>query len=166
MPVYLLLAMQAAGMITDFLGTKNQADLLNMGMKVQQSAIDANIEQTRLETADSSLQAMRQLRQTLGSQIAAFAARGTSISGGSAASLFNESFSNFNSDERVRRLNALGKQNQLRANSALSRLQNSSDISKLWQGFSSRTAKGFSTNSAAWSEIGSKVSQGFGLTSI
>jgi len=157
MPIYLLMGMQAAGMIVDYFGTQNQTDLMNMGMKLQEAAFDTNLEQTRLETADASLQAMKELRKTLGAQIAIFAARGASTSSGSAASLLNESQANFNSDEKIRRLNMLGKENQLRGNLALSRLQNSSDVSKLWQGFASRTFNTFSTNPAAYS-------QGFGLT--
>lgn len=161
MPFALLLAMQAAGMIVDYMGTRNQADMMNMGMKLQQAGIEANIQQTKLETEDASVQAMKHLRQTLGSQIAIFAARGTATFGGSAVSLLNESVSNFNSDERVRRLNAMGKENQLRAGSAISRLQNSSDTAKLWQSFASRTINRF-PSSLSGSTGGN---QGFGLTS-
>ncbi len=162
MPPFLLLAMQAAGMVTDYLGTKNQAELMQMGMQVQQAGIEANIEQTRLETEQSSLDSIKQLRQTIGSQIATFAARGTSTAGGSALGLLNESQGNFNSDERIRRLNALGKQNQLRAGKAMSLLQNSSDTSKLWQSFASRTFNKFPSSVAGWE----KLSEGFGLTSV
>lgn len=160
MPVYLLLAMQASGMITDYFGGKNQSEMMRMGMKVQQAGIEANIEEARLESADSSLQAMKQLRQTMGTQLAVFAARGTSPGAGSAASLFNESLSNFNSDEKVRKLNLLGKENQLRAGSAMSRLQYSSDVSKLWQGFASRTFGRVATSSAVWD----RVAKDFGMT--
>lgn len=166
MPFYLMLAMQAAGMITDYIGSKNQADLMNMGAKLEQASIEANIEQNRLESADQSLQAMVNLRKTLGSQIAVMSARGTSTGAGSAFSILNESQSNFNSDERIRRLNALGKENQLRANSALSRLQNSSDISKLWQGFASRTINKFPSSVSGWKQGVTDFKEGFGLTSI
>jgi hypothetical protein len=166
MPLSLFFAMQAAGMIIDFIGSSNQAELMNMGMKVQQAGIEANIEQSKLETADASLNAMRQLRQTLGSQLAVFAARGTNPGAGSAATLFNESISNFNSDERIRRLNAMGKENQLRAGNAMSTLQNSSDISKLWQGFSSRTINRFPSSIAGWKQGISDFKEAFGLTSI
>lgn len=154
----LLLAMQAAGMVTDYLGTKSQADMLKMGLKVQQASLESNLEQNRLEAANESLSSMKQLRQTIGSQIAVMAARGTFTGAGSAASLLNESVGNFNSDERIRRINALGRENQLRGNSAMSRLQYSSDVSKLWQGFASRTINNFSTNSEAWGKA-------FGITS-
>lgn len=153
MPVALLLAMQAAGMITDLIGTRNQANLMNLGMKVQQAGIEANIEQNKLETADASLQAMKQLRQSLGTQIAVYAARGTSTAAGSAATTLNESFTNFNADERMRRLNALGKETGMRGQGLISRLQNSADINNLWKGFATRTFNRFSTNPSAYSSM-------------
>lgn len=165
MPVYVLLAMQAAGMITDYFSAKNQAEMMKMGMRVQQAGIEANIEQSRAEAADASLRAMQELRQNIGSQIAVFAARGTSTAGGSAFSLLNESEGNFNADERVRRLNALGKKNSLRAGAAISRLTYSSDTSKLWKGFSSRTLNKFPSSAAGWEQYGNEIGEGFGLTS-
>ena len=166
MPFAFLLAMQASGMIVDYLGTKNQAEMMNMGAKVQQAGIEANIQQTRLENEDASLQSMKQLRQTLGSQIAVFSARGTSTAGGSAFSFLNESINNFNSDERIRRLNALGKENQLRGGKAMSILQNQSETSKLWQGFYQRTFDKFPSSLSGWQEAAKQTKQGFGLTSI
>lgn len=168
MPVYLLLAMQAAGMIVDYFGTKNQDQLMKMGMKVQQAGIDSEIEMTRLQSQDASLQAMRQLRQTMGTQIATMAARGTAAGAGSAFSLLTESVGNFNSDERIRKLNLLGKENQLRAGKAMSRLQYSGDSSKLWQGFAQRTINKFPSSVSGWQGMGQAAggSQGFGMTSI
>lgn len=152
MPFYLMLAMQAAGMITDYFGTKNQADLMGLGMKLKDAELDANLEENNLQTANDSLEGLKQLRQTLGSQIAVFAARGTSTAGGSAASVLNESQANFNSDEQIRKLNSMGRENQLRAGAAISRLQNSSNVSKLWQGFSSRTLNRFPSSVSGWKQ--------------
>lgn len=166
MPFYLLLAMQAAGMITDYLGAKSQDEMMKMGMQVQQAGIEANLAQTRLESQEGSLAAMKQLRQTLGTQIATMAARGTSTEGGSALSLLNESVSNFNADEKVRKLNLLGKENQLRVGSAMSRLQYSGDSSKLWQGFATRTMNQFPSSVSGWKQAIADVKEGFGLTSI
>ena len=166
MPFFLLLAMQAAGMVVDYLGTKNQSELMDMGAKIQQAGIEANVMQTRLETADASLQAMRKLRQNLGTQLAVQSARGTKSGAGSAFSLLNESIGNFDADERMRRLNGLGKENQLRAGAAISRLKNNSDTSKLWQGFASRTINRFPSSVSGWQQYANQASQGFGLTSI
>ena len=133
MPLALLLAMQAAGMVTDWLGTSNQQRLGDMGAQLQQAGIEANIEATRLETEDASLQALRNLRYTLGSQIAAFAARGTSTAGGSAVGLLTESIGNFNADERMRRMNLLGRENELKGQKLLSKLDQAGQNTKLCQ---------------------------------
>jgi hypothetical protein len=163
--IYLLLAMQAAGMITDYFGTKNQDQLMKMGMKIQQAGIESELEMTRLQSQEDSLAATKQLRQTMGSQIAAMAARGTAMGAGSAWSLLNESVANYNADEKVRKLNLLGKENQLRGQSAISRLQYSGDSSKLWQGFAQRTINRFPSSVSGWQQYGSAIGQGFGMTS-
>jgi hypothetical protein len=163
--IYLLLAMQAAGMITDYFGAKNQDQLMKMGMKIQQAGIESELEMTRLESQEGSLAATKQLRQTMGTQIANMAARGTAMGAGSAFSLLNESVANFNADEKVRKLNLLGKENQLRAQSAMSRLQYSGDSSKLWQGFAQRTINRFPSSVSGWQGMGQAAGQGFGMTS-
>ena len=150
MPFYLLLGMQAAGMIVDFLGNQHETELMNMGMKVQQAGIDANIEQTRLQAEDETVEGLKQLRQTLGTQIALSAAAGKSFAGGSGAALINESINNFNADEKNRKLNTLAKTTQLRGEGLISSLQNSADISRLWQGFGQRTLNRFSTSTRAY----------------
>ena len=162
----LLLAMQAAGMVTDFFGALNQNQMMKMGMQVQQAGLEANLAQVRLESQESSLQSMIKLRQTLGTQIATMAARGTNPGAGSAFSLLNESIGNFNADERIRKLNLLGKENQLRTGMAMSRLKYSGDSSKLWQGFAQRTINRFPSSVSGWSGASAGASQGFGLTSI
>ena len=169
MPFALLLAMQAAGMVVDYFGAQNQADAMKNGMRLQQAGIEANIQQVRLETEEGSLNAMKQLRQTLGSQIAIFAARGTSTAGGSSVGILNESVGNFNADDRMRRLNGMGRENQLRTGAAVSRLQYNSDTSKLWQGFASRTINRFPSSASGWQQAASKLGgkgSSFGLTSI
>lgn len=165
MPIYLLLAMQAAGMITDFLGAKNQAELTQMGQQLQEAGINSNIDQVKAETEDASLNAMIQLRKNLGTQIAVFAARGTAPGAGSALLSLNESVHNFNSDEQTRRMNAMGKINQLRTGAAISRLNSMSDVSKLWTGFASRTFDRISTSAQYYNQLGKSMKkEGFGIT--
>ena len=164
LPFALMLSMQAAGMIVDYLGTKNQQEMMNLGNKLNEAGLESNIEQTRLESEQASLAAMKNLRQTIGSQIATFAARGTALGAGSALSTINESFSNFNADERVRSLNAMGKENQLRSGSAINRLNNMTENSKLWTGFSSRTFNRFPTSLSGWKQGIEDFNEGFGLT--
>jgi len=160
MPFALLLAMQAAGMVYDYMGTKRQEAFNQMGEKVQNAGIEANIYQTRLETEEASLASLHQLRQTIGTQIAIMAATGRSTVGGTSQSIFAESIGNANADERVRRLNQMGRENQLQAGKVQSMLTSQSENSKLWQGFASRSLNSLSSNP----DVYKKTASYFGLT--
>lgn len=160
MPYALLLAMQAAGMVTDWFGTRNQQRIGDMGARLQQAGIEADIQQTRLEAEDASLQAMKDLRRNLGTQAAVFAARGTRPGAGSALSLSTESIGNFNSDERMRRMNQLGRETALRAGKSIAKLNQQSTNANLWKGFASRTLNTFGTG-----YLYDQATKSFGLTS-
>lgn len=150
MPIALLLSMQAAGMITDFWGTSEQARYSEMGAKLEQAGIEANIYQTRLAAEDESLMALKNLRKTLGTQIAVFAARGTSTAAGSALNIMGESQNNFNADERMRRMNLLGRENALKGQGLISRLNQQSNNAALWQSFAQRSLNRFPSTKAGW----------------
>lgn len=162
----LLLGMQAAGMITDWLGSSNQANLNNTAAKLQQQGIEANIYQTRLESENQSIAAMQKLRQNIGTQLAVNAARGTASGAGSSAILFNEDIGNFDADERIRKLNQSGKELALRTGQQISQLQNDADNSKIWSGFASRTINRFPSSLQGWRQGLTDFRQSFGLTSI
>ena len=166
MPLALLLAMQAAGMIVDYAGVKQQQRLGNMGQKVQEAGLESNIYQTRLQAEDESLRSMQDLRKNLGSQIAVFAARGTSLAGGSALSVFNESINNFNTDERMRRMNLLGRENELRAGGSIAKLNQQASNQKLWSSFASRSLNRFPSSLEGWKQGFKEVKKTFGLTTI
>ncbi len=165
MPFALLLAMQASGMIVDYFASSNQQKMMEMGSKIQQAGIESNIQQTRLEAEDESLQSLKKLRQTLGTQIATFAARGTSTAAGSAVGLMQGSVGNFNTDERMRRMNLLAKTNSLKGEGLISQLNNAGESSKLWQGFASRTINRFPGTTAGWKQGIADAKSSFGLTS-
>ena len=162
MPFALLLAMQASGMVVDWLGMRNQQQFADMGANLQQAGIETNIYQTRLEAEDASLQAMRQLRQTLGTQAAIFAARGTNPGAGSALAITTESIANYNADERMRRMNLMGRENALKTGGAISKLNQAGSNTKLWQSFAQRSLNRFPTSSRAWGQVG----KSFGLTQL
>jgi len=164
MPIALLLAMQASGMIVDFMGTRNQARLSNMGADLEQEEIQSNIEQTRLETEDASLQGLKQLRQNLGTQAAVLAARGTASGAGSAVLFGNESVGNFNADERTRRMNLLAKEKSLQAGSTIARLNAQGENTKLWSSFASRSINRFPSSLEGWKSGVSEIKKSFGLT--
>lgn len=162
MPFALLLAMQAAGMVVDYMGTENQSKIAAMGAKVERAGMEANLYQTRLESEDQSLQALKTLRSNMGTQLAIFSARGTNPGAGSALGLLTESVGNFNSDERMRRMNLLGREASIKAGKSISMLNQSAEKSKLWQGFASRTTNKIPTSPSAYSQMG----KSFGITQI
>lgn len=162
MPFALLLAMQAAGMVVDYLGTKNQQDFADMGAKVQQAGIEANIYQTRLESEDASLQALKGLRQNLSAQAAVFAARG----GRPTIGALTQSVGEFKADERMRRMNLIGKENELKAGGTISKLNQAGANTKMWQSFSQRSLNRFPSSKAGWEQGIKDFKQGFGLTSL
>jgi len=128
---FVLLAMQAAGMVIDWATTQEQIRMGRMGAKMEQAGIAMNIEMTRAQAEDASLQSMKQLRQTLGSQAAVQAARGTKSGVGSALSVTNESMKAFSDDERTRRMNLLAKEAELKAGSVMSKLHQEQSESQL-----------------------------------
>jgi hypothetical protein len=79
----ILLAMQAAGMITDYSQTRRQQGLIRAGREIEQAQYEANLEALRAQTEQESLASMQQLRSNIGTQIAVQAARGTSSAAGS-----------------------------------------------------------------------------------
>ena len=134
-----LLAMQAAGMVTDWFGTKQQVALSRMGTKIEQAGIESNIAQNTLNYEEESLGAMKQLRQNLGSQAAWLAAHGVRGNAGSALSVTTKSISNANADERMRRMNMLSRDAQLKAGKTMSQLHQSGTEQDIWNSFARRS---------------------------
>ena len=134
----ILLGMQAAGMIVDYTQTRRQQGLIQAGREIEQAQYEANLESLRTQTEQESLFAMKQLRQNIGTQIAVQAARGTSSAGGTASTLRQTSMAAFSEDERVRRMNQLAKEADLRAGNVLSGLHALSSQTQLGQAMQQR----------------------------
>jgi len=126
-----LLSMQAAGLVSSAYGYKSQRKTIELGRKLEQEQFTTNLQALRLESAQASLDEMKQVRQNIGAQIVANAARGNR--GGSSYLGIQESVSNFNNDERRRRLNLLAKESQLRAGQVLSGLHTLQSETQLGQ---------------------------------
>jgi hypothetical protein len=156
--------MQASGMIIDWIGTREQQRISGMGSKLENAGIELNIQENRLQAESDSLQAMKNLRQTLGSQAALFAARGTRAGVGSALSISTESIGNFNEDERMRRMNMMSRETALKGKGTLARLGQQGENSKLWSSFGSRTLNRFPTSFSGWSGAGASAGKSFGMT--
>lgn len=116
-----LMSMQAAGVAFQFNELDKQKELIGLGAQVQQSAYEANLEALNYQHEEASLASMQELRQNFSTQAATAAARGTSGSSGTVAQMA-KSLNNYQSDERVRRMNLLSKEATLRANNVLSGL--------------------------------------------
>lgn len=130
-----LLSMQAAGLVSSVFGARSQDKFIKLGRKLEQEQYSTNLESIRLQSAESSLDEMKQLRQNIGTQIATQAARGNR--GGVSYSGINKSSENFNSDERSRRMNLLAKESELRANHVLSGLHSLQSETQLGQSLTS-----------------------------
>jgi hypothetical protein len=156
----LLLAMQAAGMVVDYMGNNEQVRLGKMGAEIEQAGINSNIASSRLQYEDESLQAMKQLRQNMGTQAAMLAARGTRPGAGTAALFGNESVGNFNADERMRKINFLSNQANLKAGVTLSKLHEKTFENTQWNTFKNNLINKIPTNPEAYTKFG----ESFGLT--
>lgn len=172
MPLALLLAMQAAGMVVDWWGSKQQVALSRMGTQVELAGINANIAQNTASYEEDSLAAMKELRQNLGTQAAYLAAKGTRGNAGSALVVTNQSISRSNADERMRRMNMLSREGQLRANKTLAQLHQAGTEQDIWNSFAKRTINRIptSTSGGGGGDVyGTALSKGasssFGLTS-
>jgi urease accessory protein UreF len=162
MPIGLLLAMQAAGMIVDYMGVQEQSRLARMGYELEQAGINANIETSRVEAENASLEAMKKLRQTLGSQAALFAARGVRAGTGNAIIASTESVGNFNANERIRKLNQMQREANLKAGGVLSKLHEQANENNMWNQFAQRTINRIPTSPSAYKGIG----ESFGFTKV
>lgn len=125
-PMWILLAMQAAGMVVDYFGKEDQKKFGRQGARLEQMGIETNIELTRLQAEDASVAAMKNLRQTLGSQAAYSAALGRRAN----PAFMAESQNEFNADERTRKINFMSKEAELRAQIIMSKLHQQSSEAK------------------------------------
>jgi hypothetical protein len=143
-------------MIVDWLGKKDQIKMARMGADIEQAGIESNIESSRLQTEDESLQAMINLRKNMGTQAALFAARGTAGGAGTALVFGQESVGNFNADERIRRINQKGNEARLKAGMTLSKLHQKTYESNVWNEFRQNAinkipTRGFTSGSSSGS---------------
>lgn len=175
-----MLAMQAAGMIVDYSAKQEQIKQGALGAQVEQAGITSNIAQARLQYEDESLQSMKQLRQNLGSQMALNAARGTRSGAGNAAISQSNSTSNFNADARMRKINELSQEANLKAGMTLSKLHESTNENKITNEFRQsvfnklptdpssykKASQIFSGGSSSFSGSKSSGSGSYGLTRV
>lgn len=168
MPLAFLLAMQASGMVVDWLGNQEQIRMGKLGQQVEQAGINSDIATSRLEAEDESLQSMVQLRKNMGTQAAMLAARGTRAGAGTAALFSNESLSSYNADERMRKISESSREAQLRAQGLLSDLHEKTNEQNLNNQFLKNVFNKIPISPNSWGAIktgfSSQNNYGFGLT--
>jgi hypothetical protein len=126
-----LLAMQAAGLVSSFFGAKSQQKTIELGRKLEKEQFETNLQAIKLQSSEGSLEEMKLVRQNIGSQIAANAAKGNR--GGSSYAGISKSVNTLDKDERTRRMNLLAKESELRANHILSGLHTNQSETQLGQ---------------------------------
>ena len=118
-----LLAMQAAGMVMDVFSYSSRHKIGQMGLQLQNQAIETNLSNARLQSEQQALVNMQALRKALGAQMVIQAARGTDPGLGSAFMLQEESRHKFDMDERIRKINLMSKEANIRAQGVFSQIQ-------------------------------------------
>ena len=167
-PIAVMLAMQASGMVMDYFGKQSQIDLAREGAELQESAINQAIQTSRVQSADESLQAMIKLRKTLGSQIANFAAKGIMPGTVTQALVTNESIGNFKADERMRKINQLNYEAQLKAGLRASKMHEKNLESDVMNQFMTSIVNKLPTSPEAYESLFDKfkTESGYGLTKV
>jgi len=154
LPIAFFLAAQAGGMIMDYMGTSNANAADQEAMRRQEEAINFSIATSRLQTEDASLQSMKELRQNLGTQAAIFAARGVSSASGVSILSSEESVSNFNADERMRRLNQVMNEKRQKAGLEIAKTETKAFKNKNWNAFGTRVINKIPTDPDVWKKWG------------
>ncbi len=126
-----LLAWQAAGLVTSLFAAKSQYKTIETGRRLEQEQFSTNMEALKLQSAEASLDEMKQVRQNIGSQIVTNAARGNR--GGSSYWGIEQSSTSLAKDERTRRMNLLAKESELRSSHILSGLHTNQSETQLGQ---------------------------------
>ena len=114
--------MQAAGVVTSIWQNKGAQKMIRQGRDMERAATEMNMAANNYEFQESSLESMKQLRQNIGSQIVAQAARGTGAGTEGAVGSLQKSISASAGDVGAKRMRMLARESELRAANILSGL--------------------------------------------
>lgn len=120
---YLLLAAQAAGVGLNLYASRQQNKLEGLGYKIDAGNINMRMQQELLMASQQQLSDLGNLEETLASQRAVFAARGTQAGQGSARTIMEASKKAYAEDERARRLNTDFRRNYMDSLKRLQRIE-------------------------------------------
>jgi hypothetical protein len=133
-----LLSMQAAGAVSDMIGSSAQVRAGRAGTALELATVETRLAEERLSSAMSAVDAMQALRQNLASQRAIMAARGQSGAAGTGLFAGVQSQVQHSSGEQVRRMNLLSREATLRAGGSLAAMHQASSESAIGQALSKR----------------------------
>ena len=140
-----LLAMQAAGLVSSFIGAHDQQKMIRLGRTLETEQLETNLKAIKVQSLDASVTELKQLRANMGTQIAINAARGTGRGSSAWALTFGQGA--YENDERKRRMNLLAKESDLRANGVLSGLHSLQAETELGRNLLSKTFDTLQTTS-------------------
>lgn len=155
----------AAGFAFDWFSTGSQRRLLEKGQELDHAGLDYKLSAIRAQSAEESLQSMIELRQTIGSQIAANAAMGRSSGVGSAFFIGANSIANQGKEERIRGFNLTSKELQVGADRIKGDLGVLGKKTEMTNKLLGRIFKDLPGPSAI-SEWANQNKEGFGLDSV
>lgn len=115
-------AMIGVGAISKIFSGDERKKQAEQGAAIEKAGIASNMEAIRLQSAEQSLERLKQLRKTLATQNAMSAARGTATNIGSAFFISQHSEGEFNREERFRRISEKSQLASLKAKSLMSDL--------------------------------------------
>jgi hypothetical protein len=112
----------AGGLALDLFQTEQSYSVLEAQREAERAGIEQTISQIRLQTEQSSLDEMIQLRKTIGQNIALNAAKGRATGIGSAFFVSKQFEKQFAKDERTRDINRLIAETNTKARGVMSEL--------------------------------------------
>lgn len=155
-PAAFLLALQAGGMVVDFMGKQKQVNQSKHALALEKQQINENIQLSRLQYENESLASLRELRQNLGTQMAMSAARG----GGANVIGMQESISAQGSDERIRKINMLAQETAYKTQKKMAELHQKTTENNIWNEFKNSLFQAIPTSTQAWQAWGNAFKSG------
>jgi hypothetical protein len=131
-----LLSMQAAGAVVSMWSAHSADKQIRQGRAMEKAGIEMNMAANNYEFQESSLSAMQQLRQNLGTQAVMQAARGNAPGTQNVVAAEEKSISSTAGDVEAKRMRMLAREAELRASNVLSGLHTLKSETELGRGLS------------------------------
>ncbi len=120
---YLLLAAQAAGVGLNLYANRQQNKIEGLGYNIDEGQLNTRMQQELLVASQQQLSELGNLEETLATQRAMFAARGTNAGQGTARTIMEASSKAYQEDQRARNLNTDFRKNYIESLKRLQRIE-------------------------------------------